>query len=385
MKKMSMLRKESGFTTIELLVILVLLISLMLFVFSGCAQQLRRALQEETIANLKTIQAALERYASDHNGAYPAYILGGDAAGWDLKAGCDTIVRRPPFVDNIKQTNLEGGGAQPPFDPLIDGGYLESYPDNPFLQNLTKKAPAFSGGVEGKIGSGDVRFGFNSTIMGNALDDPRFLWSRYPVFDQPDNVHVQPTRMVNTMSQSAWSRGFGSIYPKNEINPFYSTGGIPDPDDPRMFRHRWWPGEFFYRASGEVWIRSDFPKELIDTITHMTIWDFEVAKYDKYILGAYADTATTGLDLIRLTQLDGKTIQNRSGPLKDVYNRNQSAPYREDVRIYMSPPEVFGGGQRGVAPVFPYFDREGVFIYGAPDGFPDGILSPVFVDHSGSL
>ena len=170
---------DSGFTMVEFLLVLTIISMLMIFVFSGCTRGMIQAYEDEALAHLTVIRTALERYAIDHDGEYPAYILGGDTEGWDAKTGCETIITRPPFGLNLKQTNLEGGGARPPKDPLIDGGYLDTYPENPFVKNNSRYAPTFSGGVENQPGTGDVRFGFNSLKMGNVLDDPRFLWSRY--------------------------------------------------------------------------------------------------------------------------------------------------------------------------------------------------------------
>jgi type II secretory pathway pseudopilin PulG len=375
---------DLGFTVVELALSLALLVLLVMMVLPGCTSGIRQAYLDEARGNLKIIQTALERYAVDHDGCYPQYILGGDISGWDTKTGCETIVARPHFADNLKQTNLKGGGARPPEDPLISGGYLESYPDNPFMKKFEEKAPTFSGGIEGHAGSGDVRFGFSGTIMGNALDDPRFLWGRYPLYAKPEDIRCQPTRLVNTISMSAWMRNFGSLHPKNEINPFYSTGGIPDSKRKNKTVRRWWPGTFFYRASGEMKLRSDYDPENYEKADTLTIWDFEVESFSRYMLGVYADRAHTGLDIIRLTTLDGAIIQNRSGIIHGVYRRSPMADYDETKQVYMSPPEVFGGGGKGIAPMFPYFDENGDFIYGAPDGHPDGILC-VFIDGNRSL
>ncbi|MFH1514131.1 MAG: hypothetical protein ABIG42_01595 [bacterium] len=373
------LKRDCGFTVVELTISAIIL-SVLLIVLCGCTSSILQTYHDELKNNLKTIQAALERYSVDHDGSYPEYLIGGDLAGWDTKTGCESISARPPFALNIKQTNLEGGGSRPPQDPLIEGGYLTSYPSNPFLKDKIEEAPAFSGGLNGQPGTGDVRFGLSGTIMGNALDDPYFLWGRYPVFAQPDNVRVQPARLINTMSQAAWNRGFGVIHHRNEINPFYSTGGIPDPKNKTLTIRRWWPGQFFYRASGNMRIRDDIEPENLEKAEQLTIWDFVVEKYDRYMLGAYADRSTTGLDLVRLTTIEGETIQNRSGIIHGSYRRSSSADYAEDKSIYLSPPEVFGGGGKGVAPFFPYFDETGEFIYGAPDGHPDGILDFVCID-----
>lgn len=377
-------KNQSGFTFIELLISLTLMILLVVMILPGCTSGIRRAYLDEARENLKVIQSALERYAVDHDGCYPAYILGGDLRGWNTETGCESIIARPPFAYNLKQTNNIGGGARPPQDPLISGGYLESYPDNPFMKKFVKHAPTFSGGIEDEPGTGDVRFGFSGTIMGNSLDDPRFLWSRYTLFATIDDIRCQPTRLVNTMSMSAWDRDFGSIHPKNIINPFYSTGGIPDSKAPGHVIHRWWPGQFFYRASGKMKFRDDIELEKYTESDVFTIWDFEVISFNRYMLGVYADTQNSGLDVIRLTSLDGAAIQNRTGIIHDMYRPGPFDGFQNCNRVYMSPPEVFGGGGKDIAPMFPYYGEKGTFLYGAPDGHPDGILL-VLTDQNRSL
>jgi competence protein ComGC len=379
-------KSESGFTLIEITIITVLMIISGILFLQGCSTAgLKESYLNQVRENLAIIRAAVERYAVDHDGNYPQFLLGGDIQGWDTENGCDAISDRPMYAPNIRQTNLEGGGAEPPRDPLIQGGYLRSYPDNPLLASFRQNAPTLSGGVAKKLGTGDVRFGYDAMKMGNVLDDPRFLWSRYPVFGQPEKIRVQPTRLINTMSRKAYDRNFNSIHPKNEINPFYSCGGIPNSRKPGTVLNRWWPGEFFYRATGDLILRKDINPEDYEKAETLTIWEFEVEKYTRYILGAYGDTKSPGLDLIRLTAIDEKTIQNRSGIIQDRYRRSPYALYPEDKTVYMSPPEIFGGGGKSQPPLFPYLDENGEFIYGAPDGFPDGILEPVYIDHNRTL
>ena len=375
-------RSESGFTQIEFMICTMFLLVILGLFFCGCTQKIKEAYFKEVRENLKVIQTALEKYAVDNNGSYPQFILGGDLKGWDTCEGCETIVARPGFASNLKQTNLKGGGARPPKDPLINGGYLESYPQNPLLKHFGDKAPSLSGGVPGQPGSGDVRFGYSGLVMGNGLDDPRYLWGKYPVFDQPEKIRIQPTRLVNTMSQAAFLRHFASIHPNNTVNPFYSFGGIPDSLTQNKIMNWWWPGQFFYRSSGEMQILTDINPDDPGESTVLTIWDFEIIKIDRYILGAYFDTATEGIDLIRNTTLEGSKIDNRSGMIRDKYRRSSSSPYPESTTVYMSPPEVFGGGDEGLAPFFPYLDSDGNFIYGAPDGYPDGIMEPVYIDNN---
>jgi len=389
MKYLSTLREISnandGFTLIELLISFFLSVLLFILIIPGCTGKNIKAFHFETISNLKVIQVALERYAVDHDGEYPQFIMGGDKGGW--MGGCESIRNRPSFVENIRQTNFKGGGAKPPLDPLIEGGYLDpSYPQNPFCRDPgdSSKIIELTGGDPLVSGSGDVRFGHDGAVMGNVIDDPRFLWDVYPVFDQPDKTRLQPTRLVNTFSPEAYERNIGSIHPRNIINPFYSMGGIPKEGSKKGTVAYWWPGEFLYRASGDMILKKDVnPEKLMDE-GRLNIWDFEVVKFDRYILAAYGDKKNAGIDLVRITTLEHKPINNHSGIITETYGRSSYAPYDENVAVFMSPPEVFGGGDYNNNPIFPFFDNvdgEKRFMYGAPDGFPDGILNPVFIDH----
>jgi hypothetical protein len=172
-----------------------------------------KARESEVKANLHTIYEALERYGVDHSGEYPEYIFGGDSEGWDDENGCRVITDVDP-------------DDRPPLDPLLEAGYLASYPSNPFLSSSSalRKVVALTGS-EASPGSGDVRFGLNGDIMGNCLDDPRYL------FDIDGNT----TNYANTMLSDPDS-GIGVVC-EGRSNSFYCMGGLDG-------RKNWWPGEF---------------------------------------------------------------------------------------------------------------------------------------------
>ena len=46
-----------------------------------------------------------------------------------------------------------------------------------------------------------------------------------------------------------------------------------------------------------------------------------------------------------------------------------------EIEVGYSNPEVYGGGQRGLMPQFPYY-KSGThaWMFGAPDGFRDGVI-----------
>jgi hypothetical protein len=212
--------------------------------------------------------------------------------------------------------------------------------------------------------------------MGNCLDDPRFL------FDSGS-----PTRLQNTM----WPipSAYLGVVNYNSPNTFYTMGGMPQwsgenwgASDPEagVLRY-WWPGEFFYRAGG-VFAEPD-PRNPYSEPGD-TIWTWPYAAVDKYMLGAYGSLRTEGLDVIRLTAKDGRAACAMSGATNGTiygeFYQDNSDPAREashpefDMRVQYSNPEVFGGGAKGLMPQFPYYERVShKWIYGAPDGYPDGI------------
>ncbi|MCK4721576.1 hypothetical protein KAU08_12985 [bacterium] len=310
-----------------------------------------KARESEVKANLHTIHEALERYGVDHSGEYPAYIFGGDSEGWDDENGCRVITDVDP-------------DDRPPLDPLLDAGYLASYPSNPFLSSNSalRKVVALTGS-EASPGAGDVRFGLNGDIMGNCLDDPRYL------FDIDGNT----TNYANTMLSDPDS-GIGVVC-EDRSNSFYCMGGLDG-------RKNWWPGEFFYRSGGDFFLEDP---DNLDDEKYRLIWGWPYFKINKYMLGAYGSLKGEGLDIIRLTSkqgLEAATMNSTEfGIVADEYYQDPTNPYLDishpdfNVRVLYSNPETMGGGEQGYMPTFPYYQTSSTaWIYGALDGFNDGII-----------
>gem|GEM_PF-1438056 len=74
-----------------------------------------KAKEDEVKANLKTIQVALERYATDHDGLYPLILYGGHPSDTFATSRAAEVSEFPGDVDW-----------------LMEAGYLEAYPQNPF-------------------------------------------------------------------------------------------------------------------------------------------------------------------------------------------------------------------------------------------------------------
>lgn len=377
--------QDKGFTLIELLVVITIIGILAAIALPNYIKAKDKAREAEVKANVHAIQIALERYAVDHGGQYPQMLWGGDEKGWTPveDVGCRTM-----WPDVHEEWNgANEGTAHPPFDPLIHLGYMYTYPRCAFMNDgeglstiirWTAPSPCV-------VGDGDPRFGFAGEIMGNILEDPRYLWKRYP------NGAIGLTRVENCFLDEATAHYIGMVNNQTPANPFYAMGGIPEwvrfnsdvssgvatsnPDSGVTLK-AFWPGEFFYRSGGTYLFPQNF---LIDTLPNpnkQRIWQFQYTRIDRYFLGGYGSMRTDGMDLVRLTDVDGMAINNLNGWYGGgFYEPHPNYTRTESPQIYFSSPEIFGGGERDTMPYYPYLDpASGDWLYGAPDGYRDGII-----------
>lgn len=358
---------EHGFTLIELLVVITIIGILAAIALPNYIKAKDKAKEAEVKANCHTIQIALERYATDHSGAYPNYILGGDTRGWDERSGCRALT-----LPNSENT-------RPPRDPLIHFAYVYSYPNNPFIdagEGITSVI-AWTG-ASLSLGDGDIRFGWTGEIMGNTLDDPRFLFTAYGA----------PTRLQYTMYPIG--SAFIGVLNGNSPNSFYCMGGLPQwslaadgsSDLEGNAIKAFWPGQFFYRSGGDFFVANPLS---VTGPEYEDIWGWPYMRVNKYMLGGYGSPRTDGMDVIRLTTLEGAAASTQGGAIsgmidgqtyKDHTNIDRAASHPDfDIEVGYSNPEVFGGGQRGIMPQFPYYEAgTRGWLFGAPDGYRDGVI-----------
>jgi len=378
---------QRGFTLIELLVVITIIGILAAIALPNYIKAKDKAKEAEVKANCHTIQIALERYATDHSGMYPNYILGGDTKGWDERTGCRSITGQPD--ENLR----------PPRDPLVQFAYVNSYPDNPFIDpGEGRTSTIIWTGINHALGMGDPRFGYTGETMGNTLDDPRFLWT------MPSPGTTVPSRLCRTIYLSQADPYSGSENPMLGVlndqspNSFYAMGGLPqwsraadgtsDPEGQPI--KGFWPGEFFYRSGGDFFIAN--PANVQGDV-YQYIWGWPYMRVNKYILGGYGSPRTDGMDVIRLTvavgtganaysqacstlggamegMISGYYYQDHQNPTED-----RSHPEFPDVQVVYSNPEVFGHGEMGLMPQFPYYQAgTKAWMFGASDGLRDGVI-----------
>jgi prepilin-type N-terminal cleavage/methylation domain-containing protein len=358
---------ERGFTLIELLVVITIIGILAAIALPNYIKAKDKAKEAEVKANCHTIQIALERYATDHSGMYPKYLLGGDTRGWDERSGCRALTL--PSNENTR----------PPRDPLIHFAYVYSYPGNPFIDSGEGITSIIAWtGASLDLGDGDIRFGWTGEIMGNTLDDPRYL------FDGPNMA----TRLRWTLYPVP--QAYLGILNANSPNSFYCMGGLPQWSRENLGQSdlegeaikAFWPGQFFFRSAGDFFVAN---ATAVEGSEYEYIWGWPYMRVNKYILGGYGSPRTDGLDVIRLTTLEGAAASTQGGAIagyiSSQYYQDHANPDRDashpdyDVRVIYSNPEVFGAGERGLMPQFPY-EQVGTdaWLFGAPDGYRDGVI-----------
>ena len=374
---------DDGFTLTEFIIVVILLGILVSLALPGFVKSKDKAREAEVKSNVHSIQIALARYAVDNNDRLPAMIWGGDKKGWSTEkgVGCRTMWEHEPYNGENEDD------AHPPFDPLLFYGYLDSYPRNPFINRGmgVKSTIKWTSPQNPKPGDGDPRFGYDGELMCNIITDPFYLWKK------EESGRIRPTRIKNCFNSSRFQLPamISNIVPGN---PFYALGGIPEwsrfisdyPDQHTPVSERksittHWPGEFFYRSINHFFDPPEYSETKEPEKYCRTIWDFKRKNRNAYMLGGFGSMWTDGSDIIRLTDVYGNTVDNLIGYMGGgIYEPHSDSPLTEKYSVCFSSPELFGGGEEGQMPYFPYFDpKDGYLFYGAPDGYKDGVIITV--------
>lgn len=372
--------KERGFTLIELLVVITIIGILAAIALPNYIKAKDKAKEAEVKANIHTVQVAIERYDVDQS-RYPSFLLGGDSEGWHKWHYDHDVSGVPPDQpsDNLVQ------------DVLVQYGYITSYPKNPFVNDgmsIIQSTAATGTGPGGQFqpGDGDPRFGFNGGIMGNGLSDPAYFEYRIIGVPPVETPLIETKRTLDPAAVAA----LGFLEPDEGLH--WMMGGRlafdnsvpPEPITVAVF----WPGNFFYRGL------FDHPLERKGWTWYDPGTIPGGTKMNRYILGGYGSTRTAGMDVIRL---EGYVYGEPPSDDVAIYYR-LPAPWFKYARasgircgysidggspsdIGSGLPEVCGGGDAFTGPFYPYNrgdDGEGFtfgqYIYGAPDGHPDGVI-----------
>lgn len=265
-----------GFTLIELLVAVAIISLLAAIALPSYYKIKGKAKEAETKAALHNIQLELERWAVDHDGTYPEYLIGGD----------NRILISP--TDQFSEMN--GYTMEVPVsgcsDMMLREGYVTCYPRNPFVRDgrpVFRMQRDIGDALRNSSTTGSMfgtRFGATGTIMGQVLCDARWISREYA------SDYLKRTVLVQTYSSIQYD--FYDIWLGNLQKPFL-------------------PGSFMYKSMGDLVPsvgRTDHLTEMsrVDSSTAVQLDTLDKVTYPisltRYILSAWGGFHTKGLDLL---------------------------------------------------------------------------------------
>jgi prepilin-type N-terminal cleavage/methylation domain-containing protein len=358
-----LMSKQKGFTLIELLVVITIIGLLAAIALPNYIKAKDKAKEAEVKANCRTIEIALERYATDNDGSYPRFIWGGDELGWNYY-----------FNNEFVSDPHEHGTETAIYDPLVLYNYVESYPRNPFVRDgksVIYQTTAF----DGELGQGDPRFGYSGTIMGNGLSDPR-----YPETDDT----------LGGADNGTWGGG-ETVTIAREPGQTWTMGGWWNFDRGKTVSSHW-PGNFFYRSGGDMLLTRGLIPRTNDVAQHNFYPSggpggakgdarliVQIAKTDRYLLGGYGASRTIGYDALRMGDWNagdegGFAFVGAQDTDPIQYYQSVDNPGEESDNPIMFP-EAMGKGENLNYPFWPYKAPENdSWLYASPDGSPDGVV-----------
>jgi hypothetical protein len=270
-----------------------------------------KAREAEIKQSLHNLQLAVEKYAVDHNGAYPAYLTGGEAR-WTAMVYISS--RSEPFSGEAPCPALKQVT-----DPLLSGGYMTVYPRNPFAKNgvgvhnaqLTMPLDAPGGDpLRNGVDTGRLygtRFGAYCTSTGQLLGAKYYFLQASAESGVRQKAYTVATAPIPGLPPSA-----DVTYPCWDV---WSSSKARNP----------LPGEFIYAGTG--------PVIAVGNASGSGQYPILPTEIDSYILAAFGGPRTKGKDIMDLAGI----------------------PFRLPWHIYDSYPQSH-------------------LAYGNPDGIKDGII-----------
>lgn len=354
-----------GFTLIELALVVVVIGLLAAIVLPSYVKLKNKAREAQAKASLHDIQTDLEQYGVDREGTYPAYLIGGDNRWLTLRVGEDRHV-----TTTYQETPLDACS-----DPLLRGGYVNSYPVNPFSRNtqavqlLQRQMgdPLRSSFVDGReLGT---RFGASGNIMGQCLCDAR--WLQWLYYDPVANEQLLKDTWCNVQYE------FYDIWLGNLQKPFL-------------------PGSFMYKSVGEFVPSPGDSKDrnVIRVDNHETLVPEGTrgeATYpislSQYVLAAWGGFHTKGMDLLGEEPLVIFTFHGtkRLAPPAFVYNPETGlyelppAPASDTYELLGIPPWTRGVNRSHIGPLWgspygPTARADLQLAVGNPNGLKDALI-----------
>ena len=266
----------------------------------GCGHGNRdKAVEAEIKSNLHEIQVAVEQYAVDTGGTYPAYLIGGEGKhSVFVKEDRNFFIAFADIQDCADQTLLA--------DPLLRKGYLQAYPKNPFstysvaIHRLQEDYgdPLRNGTEEAKLHG--TRFGPYCTLMGSILAD--FRYTEVTVFGEDGGESVFPI-------YADFGYPFYDIWETNKPHPFM-------------------PGEFFYRSRSVPVISAaeDGAQQVTDEVRD-------------YMLGGYGSIRTKGRDILGPDPTGENEVSPFGSNKHGVMDYGNPNGIRDSIILVLVPPE----------------------------------------------
>jgi len=175
--------KDRGFAIVELAAVVGIMSVLLVIALPQYVRARTRDREAEVKANIRTIQIALERYAVDSDGFYPAFLVGAERDSNIIRCSIDLsgnfvsqfpVAGVTPFCRRRDSRLYEDSVIT--MDPLIQWGYLSEYPVNPFARPDSGLWNAYSE----TGGSGVFPYG---GVHGDKMFDLGFGWGDTPQTD----------------------------------------------------------------------------------------------------------------------------------------------------------------------------------------------------------